>query len=152
MSARTWATRAHFAIACLFVTCVAIQTFLIGLVLFNEGDVALHRGFGGLTFLVGILVPVSAGIARVPSRQVRLSAALLGVLFIQVFLASMKWSGPSPIAALHPVGALVVFALGVVVARRAWTLVKSPPVEDRSTVAPEAQSAEAQPAPSSARG
>jgi hypothetical protein len=59
----------------------------------------------------------------------------------------MKWSGPSAIASLHPVGALVVFGLGVVVARRAWVLVKSPALEERTDVAPAAE-----PSPGSARG
>jgi hypothetical protein len=68
---------------------------------------------------------------------VQWSAALLGATFIQAFLASLKWSGPSAIAALHPVGALVVFSIGVVVARRAWLLVRTPAVEDRTIVAPE---------------
>ena len=145
MATRTLLARAHLAIACLFVGCVAIQTFLIGLVLFDEGDIALHRTFGIVIFLLAILVPVSAGLARLPTSQVQLSAALLGVTFIQMFLASLKWSGPSPIAALHPVGALVVFALGVLVARRAWILVRSPAIarsgatEDRPTVVSEAE-------------
>jgi uncharacterized protein DUF6220 len=145
MSARSWAARVHLVIAWLFVACVVIQTFLIGLVLFNDGDIALHRGFGFVTFLVAILVPVSAGLARLPARQVQWSAALLGATFIQLFLGGLRWSGPSVLGALHPVGALVLFGLGVLVARRAWMLVKHPAVEDRTVVAPDAA-----PSPSSA--
>ena len=100
-----------------------------------------------MIFLLSVLVPVSAGMAHLPTNQVQLSAALFGVTFVQMALAGLKWSGPSAIAALHPVGALVVFGLGVVVARRAWTLVKAPAVEDRSAVAPEAE-----PSTNTARG
>jgi hypothetical protein len=145
MSARSWAARVHLVIACAFVAGVMIQTFLIGLFLFNDGDIALHRGFGFVTFLVAILVPVSAGLARLPASQVRWSAALLGATFIQLFLGGLRWSGPSVIGALHPVGALVVFGLGVVVARRAWMLVKTPTLEDSTVVA-----LDAAPSPSSA--
>jgi hypothetical protein len=138
MDTRTWAARAHFAIASLFVACVAIQTFLIGLVLFNDGDVAVHRTFGMVILLVAIAVPISAWIARLPTRQVQWSAGLLGLTFLQMFLASLKWSGPSPIAALHPVGALLVFAAGLAVARSAWQLAEDRAKAGRRTlVAPD---------------
>ena len=105
---RRVAALAHVALACLFVACLAIQTFLIGLVLFDGGDIALHRSFGIAILLLAILVPLTAGVARLPTAQVQLSAALLGLTFFQMFLAALRWSGPSPIAALHPVGALLL--------------------------------------------
>jgi hypothetical protein len=145
--ARKWAARAHFAIACAFVASVVIQVFLIGLVLFNEGDVALHRSFGFVVFLLAILVPVSAGVAGLPTRQVQLSAGLFGLTFIQMFLAALKWSGPSPVAALHPVGALLVFAVGFVVARRAWMLAVDRGTDNPTVVVPDVESS-----PSPTRG
>jgi hypothetical protein len=140
MDMRTWTARAHFAIASAFVASVAIQVFLIGLVLFNDGDVALHRSFGFVVFLLAILVPISAGVAGLPTKQVQLSAALLGLTFVQMFLAALKWSGPSPVAALHPVGALLVFAVGFAVARRAWMLAVDRGTENRTIVVPDVES------------
>jgi len=118
------ARRVHLVVAWLFVSCVLVQTFLIGLVLFADGEIQAHRLFGLVTLLVSLLVPVTAAIARLPSSAIRLAAGLFGATLLQASLAGMKWwSGPEMIAALHPVGALVLFLFGVVVARRARSFV-----------------------------
>ena len=104
--------------AWLFVAGVLIQVFLVGLDIFAELDGAVHRDFA---YLYGWLVPILvllAGAARVPSRTRSLTLLLLVLFAAQTVLPSLRDQVPV-LAALHPVNALAIFAIGIVIARRA---------------------------------
>jgi len=104
--------------AWLFVACVVIQVFLVGLDIFAGLDGEVHRDFA---YLYGWLVPVLvllSGAARVPTGTRSLTLLLLVLFAAQTVLPSLRDQVPV-LAALHPVNALAIFAIGIVIARRA---------------------------------
>ena len=62
---------------------------------------------------------VTALIARAGRQSIGISLGLLVLYIVQTALPAAKASIPA-IAALHPVNAMVLFALAVWYARRAW--------------------------------
>ena len=112
-----------FAGAWLFVVCILIQVFLVGLDIFTEVGGSIHRDFA---YLYGWLAPILvllAGVARVPSTTRSLTILLLVLFAVQTVLPSLRDQFPI-LAALHTVNALAVFGLAIVVARRATALIR----------------------------
>jgi hypothetical protein len=115
------------ASAILFVAGVVLQFFFIGLGLVQlggNGDTSLHINFGYWLPIVPLLTLILSWPARAGGR----TALLVGVLFVDTFVQTVLpqfRSGVPAIAALHPVNALIVFGLGVIVARRAMELARS---------------------------
>ena len=108
--------RLHQALAWLFVASVLVQVLLIGLYLFTGASLTPHRVFGGIVVgILAILVAVTGGMAKLPNGGASRAGLLLLLVVIQVFLPAMK----GVFAALHPVNALLIFGLGLVVARNA---------------------------------
>lgn len=119
MNIRSGARRLHTWIAWLFVVAVLVQVFLAGLAIFGATEgFALHIEFGytaiGLLTLAVLLTSVAGGM---PRREIGLSLLLLVLYVVQTALPAARASLPA-VAALHPVNALVLFALGVIIARR----------------------------------
>jgi uncharacterized protein DUF6220 len=116
---------AYAVLAWAFVAGVVVQVFFIGLGLFaGSENLALHVNLGWILHLVPILILAAAALARAGRRQILLAAALAVTVFIVPIFALLRDSAPV-IAALHPVGALLAFWLGIVVARGATQLVRS---------------------------
>ena len=117
---RTGAARLHEWLAWLFVAAVVVQVFLAGLAIFGATrDFALHVDFGYTVIgLITLAVLLSAVIGGLPRRTTGLSLLLLVLYVVQTALPQAKASLPV-VAALHPVNALVLLALGVILARRA---------------------------------
>lgn len=106
------------AAAWLFVACVVIQVFLVGLDIFARLDGEVHRDFA---YVYGWLVPILvllSGAARVPSGSRTLTFVLLVLFAAQTVLPSLRDQVPI-LAAVHAVNALAIFAIGMVIARRA---------------------------------
>jgi hypothetical protein len=109
--------------AWLFVACVVIQVFLVGLDIFAKLDGEVHRDFA---YLYGWLVPILvllSGAARVPTETRRLTILLLVLFAGQTVLPSLRDQVPI-LAALHPLNALAIFAIGIVIARRATDMIR----------------------------
>lgn len=113
---------AYLVLAWGFLVGIAVQVFLIGLVLFGDGDVENHRTLGWILHLVPIVILLAAWLARAGSRHWQWALALAAVVFVVPILATLK--GTPAIAALHPVGALAIFALAIVVARNSLDAVR----------------------------
>lgn len=112
-----FARLAFLASAWLFLACIVIQTFLVGLDVFARLGGSIHRDFA---YVYGWLAPILVllgGSARMPSGVRWLTVALLVVFAVQTVLPSLDEEFPV-LAALHPVNALLIFALAIVVARR----------------------------------
>jgi len=124
-----WMRRLHLVFAWLFVATVVVQVFLAGLALFDDRRYWQdHISFGhtGLA-LAALLVLVSAAAGRLPRSAVGWAALPLLGYIMQTVLAGFRFSGSTEaVAALHPVGALVVFGIGIVVARRARRFLARP--------------------------
>jgi Family of unknown function (DUF6220) len=121
----------HAAAAIVFVAAIVIQVFLAGAAIANlggSGDFGAHIEFGYTWVgLAALAVLVTALLARRPRRDVGIAAGLLGLYIVQTALPSAKASMPA-IAALHPVNALLLFALATWYARRAWAAARAPAV------------------------
>jgi hypothetical protein len=115
---------ALLVVAWLFVACIIVQVFLVGLDIFAKVGGSVHRDFA---YVYGWLAPILvllAAWARVAAATYRLAVLLLVLFAIQTVLPSLRDQFPI-LAALHAVNALAIFALSVVVARRAFGLVRS---------------------------
>jgi hypothetical protein len=130
------------ASAVLFIAGVALQFLLIGLALTRlggSGDAGLHVNVGYLLPIVPLLTLILCWPARAGGRMALLVAALFVDTFVQGILPTLRDAVPV-IAALHPVNALVLFGLGLVVARRAMALARTAPLPTGNRVAPSPQS------------
>jgi hypothetical protein len=119
--------RIAFAVgAWAFVAAIVLQVFFAGIGVFTTGSdrFSLHVGFGWLLPLVPLVVLLLAAVAGA-GRTTGLSALLLLLVVIQMALPAMRGDLPL-VAALHPVNALVIFAVALVVARRATALARQP--------------------------
>lgn len=120
--------RTVFAVvAWLFVATVTLQVFFAGLGLFGTGGMELHMGFGYLIPLLALAVPIAALAARAGARTSWLSGGLVLLTFVQTTLPYFRDFQPA-IAALHPVNALLIFWVGLMIARRATALARAPRV------------------------
>lgn len=115
--------RVHAAAAWLFVAAIVLQVFLAGAAIASlggSGDFAAHIEFGySGVFVAWLILIVFAVVARPPRREIGFVLGLLGLYVIQTLLPSFRSSTPV-LAALHPVNALLLFALASWYARRTW--------------------------------
>ena len=115
--------RIHAIVAWAFVITIVVQVFYAGAAitaLGGSGSFRTHIDFGyTVVGIAAAAVLVTALIARRPRREVGITAGLLALYIVQTSLpyakASLTW-----VAALHPVNALLLFALAAWYARRAW--------------------------------
>ena len=113
----------HAAAAVIFVAAIIVQVFLAGAAIANlggSGDFATHIEFGytwvGITALA---VVVTALVARRPRRDVGITLGLMVMYVVQTILPSLRTTMPT-VAALHPLNAMLLFALAAWYARRTW--------------------------------
>lgn len=126
-----WPTLRVFRIvAWVFVACLVIQFFLVGLDVFEADPGDLHRDFA---YTYGWLTPalvVLAGLGRLPSRLQAMTVLLLVLFGVQTYLPTIAEQLPW-LAAFHAVTALVVVWLAVRVARAAGRRPIAPGTTDR---------------------
>ena len=112
----------HAWVAWGFVAAIVIQVFLAGLAipqLGGNGNFGTHQGFGYLIGLIALALVVTAAVARIGRRRILQSVGLLVLYVVQTILPNLD-PGLSVGAALHPVGALLLFALGTWYAWTVW--------------------------------
>jgi hypothetical protein len=102
-----------------FVACLIVQAFLVGLDLFGDAiDPTTHRNWA---YIYGWLTPILvflAAVGRLP-RAVRLGSVALLILFaVQTLLPSLRDVLPV-MAAAHALNALLIFWLAMTLARAA---------------------------------
>ena len=115
--------RVHAVAAILFVAAIVVQVVLAGLAIANlggSGDFSSHAEFGYTWVgLASLALVVTALLARRPRRDVGITLGLFVLYIVQTLLPAAKESMPF-VAALHPLNAMVLFALAIWYARRAW--------------------------------
>ncbi|MGH2476893.1 MAG: DUF6220 domain-containing protein [Candidatus Limnocylindrales bacterium] len=115
------AGQAHVAAAWLFAVGVLLQGYLAGSAmgqLGGSGDFSAHIGVGySLMGILALAVPILALLGRLPRAQVGWSAVLLVLYVVQTSLPFARADIPA-IAALHPVNAMLLLVLAVVLAVR----------------------------------
>lgn len=116
-----WLGRAFPLVAWLFVACIVIQFFLVGLRAFEvEPYDHLH---GDFAYLYGWLTPILVLLAASPAgsrRALRLAVALLALFAVQTFLPLIAETVPL-VGAVHAANALVVAWLALQLARESST-------------------------------
>ena len=122
-----------------FVASVVLQVFFIGLYLFAGYDIGPHFLGALLVTLAALIVLIMAFVARGDTRTKRFAAALFVLTFIQGSLPGMKAALPL-VAALHPVGALVLFGLGVAMLGDARAMARMPATASTEQAAAPAES------------
>jgi hypothetical protein len=123
------------AAAVVYLVGVLVQVYLIGAVLFAGGSAEDHRNLGYWLSLAPAIPLLLAWLARAGQRTVLLCAALLVAAFVQSILPSLR-DGAGWLAALHPVNALLVFWLSLLVARHAVRLARTPSAAPMEEPAP----------------
>lgn len=96
---------------------VVAQVTLAGLALFELTDWVAHTALGWILPLAAIVLVVVTFVARLDRRTLWVTLALALTANVQPSLAEARSVAPL-VAALHPVNALVVFWLALVVAHR----------------------------------
>ena len=131
--------------AILWVVAIIVQVFLAGQAIANlggSGDFATHRDVGYTIGVVQLIALVLAFPARMSGRDKAVAAGLLVLYIVQTLLPPRKSVSPV-IAALHPLNAMVLFALSVWYARHAWRVAMAAPLPSASTAPPAEAAAEA---------
>jgi hypothetical protein len=118
MEGTSLARRVYLWTAWLFLASVVAQVFFIGLYLFAGYDLGLHLLGALVVTVMSIVVLIAAFAAGAPGRSKGWAGALVVLTIVQGILPSFKET-VSVIAALHPVNALLIFAIGLVVLRDA---------------------------------
>ena len=115
--------RIHAIAAWAFVITIVIQVFYAGAAitaLGGSGSFRTHIDFGySAVGIAALAVLVTAFLARRPRREIGIVAGLVLLYGVQTSLPYAKVDLPW-VAALHPVNALLLFALAAWYARRAW--------------------------------
>jgi Family of unknown function (DUF6220) len=112
--------------AWLFLAGLVIQIFLIGVYLFSDRSaLSAHQGLGWVLHLAPLVVLLFAFLARAGRRHWLWALALTVVVLIVPILAAIKDSVPVA-AALHPLAAVVAFALACVVAWNSYAALRLP--------------------------
>lgn len=110
--------------AWLFLAAVVAQVYFAGLMLFGqEGGRDLHEGSGYMLGTAAVLFVALPALARAGARTIVLGVVLALITFFQPNLTFARDQLPL-VAALHPVNALAIFTLAVVMVRRATQLVR----------------------------
>jgi hypothetical protein len=106
----------HISVTYVFLLCVVLQPFLIGLWLFGAVATSdLHTSVGYLLLIPGCpLLLLAALVSWLPRREMLLTGAVILDTFVQVSLPSFRTDLPA-VAALHPVNFLLLVVM-------LWTL------------------------------
>jgi hypothetical protein len=121
------ARRAHVAAAWLFAAGVLVQGYLAGAAmgqLGGSGDFSTHLAVGYTLGIVALAVLILALVGRFPRSQAGWSGLLLILYVVQTSLPFLRTDTPA-IAALHPVNAMVLLVLAIVVAVRGRRLMRA---------------------------
>jgi hypothetical protein len=99
----------HVGLAWVILVAVGARFFFAGLGLFGATDLRAHRLTGTLIIPASLILLILALVGRLGGARIGLSAALFGLTIVQ----SLLMRGPSLIAALHPVNAVVVLFIAL---------------------------------------
>lgn len=121
---------AYAVLAWVFVAGVLAQVFFAGMtVVANRWGWSNHISLGHGLALPLVLMLVTMYTGRLPGRMKRLTWLLFGVYVLQADVIIFLRASAPVLSALHPVLALVDFALGTWLAWLATGLVRTPRVD-----------------------
>lgn len=100
-----------------YLAAVALQIYVMGLALFGVTSFMPHALLGYGMIAGAVILTVLTVTAKLPRRAQLFAAAVLVLTVLQPMLVLTLRGRAPALAALHPVNALVIFALAAVVAR-----------------------------------
>lgn len=120
-----WTRIIFLSIAWLFPVAILVQVLFVGLSLFTERPYwDAHITLGHTIGILPILLVILGYLGRLPRWMIILTWLALGTYLVQAeVFAAIRADAPF-FAAFHPVLALVLFALAVIIALRARTMVR----------------------------
>ena len=117
---------AYMIFAWLFVFGVLVQVFFAGMVVVaRQTNWENHIALGHTLALPLILMLITAYLGKLPGRMKRLNWLLLAVYILQADVLIFLRASAPVLSALHPVLALLDFALGAALASLATALVRA---------------------------
>jgi len=144
-----WTRILYLSAAWLFPAAILIQVLLVGLSLFTgQAYWSTHRDVGHSLAVLPLLLVILTYLGRLPRSEKLLIWLLFGVYLVQAeVFAAIRDSVPL-LAAFHPVLALVLFALAIIIALRAPTVMQAEiqtpstsqqhaPMEEKGSLAPD---------------
>ena len=114
----------YLVAVCLFIVGVTVQVYLAGMVVVANRMVwESHISLGHMLAGPLLIMLVSQYPGRMPGPLKRLTWLLFAVYVLQADVIIFLRRAAPEVSALHPVLALVDYALALALARRAWSLV-----------------------------
>lgn len=129
---RRFARLGSLVLGSLFVLAILLQVFLAGGGIFASASSfwPMHAAFGMGISLLPIAFLVLAWLGHLGRRTLWLSGLVFVLAVLQTFLITLPGTlGVPLLSTLHPVNVLLIFALALWLAQRAWQGVRS----DRQT-------------------
>ena len=144
-----WIRILYLIIAWLFPVAILVQVLFVGLSLFTSQPYwDSHISLGHLIGVLPILLVILGYLGRLPRRTIILTWLALGTYLIQAEVFAAIRAEVPLFAAFHPVLALVLFTLALIIALQARMVVragvqtastsqKQPSMEEKGSLAPD---------------
>ena len=101
-----------------YLVAIGLQIYVMGLALFGVTSFMPHATLGYAMILGALVLTILTVSAKMPRRAKLLSVAVLALTVLQpVLVLTLRGNAPA-LAALHPLNALVIFAMAAGVAQR----------------------------------
>lgn len=120
-----WGRIAFVSVTGLLLAAIALQVFLAGMSIFADATWwQIHMLTGALIEILPLLLIALAFLGRLPRAYPLVSVLLLGQVFLQYAFIEIGANAGAPwLAALHPVNALALFLVGLLLLQKAWRTV-----------------------------
>lgn len=131
-------SKIHGGLAWITLAAVVAQFFLAGLGVFGAESFAPHKALGNTIGAASLILLLLALAGRLGRARIGLSAALFGLMIVQMLLVSSLVSSQPWVEALHPVNALLILGASAQLARRGFARGPSNVTEPRLAGEPSA--------------
>lgn len=120
-----WGRIVFISVTGLLLAAIALQVFLAGVSIFVSAMWwQIHMLTGTLIAILPMLLIGLSLLGRLPRTYLLASVLLLGQVFLQfAFIEIGEHAGAPWVAALHPVNALAIFLVGLLLFQNAWRTV-----------------------------
>ena len=120
-----WIRLIFLSLAWLFPAAILVQVLFVGLSLFTgQSYWDAHTSLGHMIGILPLLLVILGYLGRLPRSAILLTWLALGTYLVQAEVFAVIRADAPFFAAFHPVLALVLFALAVIIALRARTMMQ----------------------------
>src|SRR6266704_5056327 len=122
----TWTRRLYLMAAWLFPVAILIQVLFVGLSLFTgQAYWSTHRDLGHSLAVLPLLLIILSYLGRLPRSEKLLIWLLFGIYLVQAEVFAAIRADVPLFAAFHPVLALLLFALALIIALQTRTVARA---------------------------